>query len=234
MAEFVSGVEAFRQTYGPISSCSGDILRVQYNANYLNLLQSVDPENVTLVVTSKKRSKIAAAKKVVENMPQFSGVPIQPMGVQARSDIAEQPVGVLNGITGCMNRIKDAKHFVPPDKGVYYMAMEHFITEVEVEIPTITEYMVIIFEGDSGSQSIFISDGIMIPVHLVHLLDQDCGGRVVDESGYQKTIGDIIEKYHHINSSTWIEQLTDPPVVESQRILSALQDVITTTSLSST
>lgn len=147
------------------------------------------------------------------------------MGVQARSDIAMQPVGFSNGLLGCTNRIKDAKNFVPPDKGVFYFALEYFVSDMQPDSQTVNEYIIIMIESDTGVTSTFLSDGIILPAHILHLVHEESGGKTVDESGYDKSIGDIIEKHFGINSSNWVEALTEPTLSDSDRILSAFQGV---------
>eukprot|EP01041_Mallomonas_annulata_P006983 gene6983-14197_t len=211
----------FVTNYGVVAICTAESLRADH---CVNLLENYHPqtEDITLIVTSKKRQKITAAKLFFDRFPQFSGITIQPMGVQARSDIAEQPFGLSNGLMGCLNRIKDAKNFVPPNKGIFYFATQQFINEPVDDVGTINEYIVIVVETDDGSQSTFITDGMTLPIDILHLIEKECGAKTVDDTGYDKSIGDILEKYFGMNNSSWYEQVTEPPLSETDRILSTI------------
>ena len=70
--------------HAPLIPASASIDEGLLSSNALSI-PAIDQEEITLVITSKKRPKINIAKSVVERM--CGGLCIQPMGVQARFEI---------------------------------------------------------------------------------------------------------------------------------------------------
>lgn len=78
-----------------------------------------------IIVCSKNQAKNAAVKTVLDEY--FEKYQI--LSLDTNSGVSETPVGDEEGITGCLNRIKDA--LLQNDKADLYVAMEGILTETK-------------------------------------------------------------------------------------------------------
>ena len=79
-------------------------------------------ENNLIIVCSKNIAKNNAVKKVMKQY--FNNFEIE--SLETNSGVSETPVGDEEGITGCLNRIKDA--IKQNNRGNFYIAMEGILT----------------------------------------------------------------------------------------------------------
>ena len=210
---------SYWQTYGPAPIVSG--LSLYGNLNKTLELSSVEETGEFLVVvTSKKRLKIEAAKKFFKKNKRFAKAKLEFVGVGADSNIAPQPLGLKNALRGAKNRIKNARTMYenPNNKPVYFCSIENFFTKPDVYKPR--DHAAVIIETPLGQQFRYVSDGIEVDPEIYdQALDQK--GLAQDGTGALKTVGEVLGELYGLDSSNWQQFVTQAKVSRIDQIVSA-------------
>lgn len=180
--------------------------------------------SITVVVASTNQIKRDAAEQYFSKNVDFNGIKFKFILVKAGSDIAEQPIGINNGIFGAANRIENAKK-IRKQQGakldVYYVAIENFFTNMP-ENGKPTDHAAVIIETPDGKKHIYISDGVEIcrDIYSIVVTPQNF---TTNHSGTKSTIGEYLAYKYRIDKSDWFSFVTDKPYSRQQQILSAFK-----------
>jgi non-canonical (house-cleaning) NTP pyrophosphatase len=181
---------------------------------------------VTVVVASTKELKIKAAEKFFDNNRSFSHKRIEVIGVKADSGIAEQPIGLENGILGATNRIKNAKLLVTNkkqklSKDTYYVAIENFFSQPTSEHNP-TDHAVVVIEAPDGKQYIYLSQGVEVTTEIYeHVVNPE--NMTADGTGAKTTIGEYLASKNKVDAADWFHLFTTKDYNRQQQISSAFK-----------
>lgn len=118
-----------------------------------------------IVVCSKNKAKNAAVenviRKFIENYDIYS--------IDTNSGVSETPIGDEEGITGCLNRIKDAKEKV--NDANLYIAMEGILTKTFNE--TFLCGWTIIYDNDNDEYLYGCSAKVNVPKDIIKNLSKN-------------------------------------------------------------
>lgn len=128
-----------------------------------------------IVVCSKNKSKNEAVKNIMEKF--FDKFEI--ISVETNSGVSETPVGDEEGLTGCFNRIEDAKKQV--DNANLYVAMEGILCNTTRG--TFLCGWTVIYDSESSKYLYGCSSKIRIPDEIIKNLSKD------------QRLSDVVAKY---------------------------------------
>lgn len=132
-------------------------------------------DKIKIVVCSKNKAKNAAVENVVRDFIKEYNI----YSLDTNSNVSETPIGDEEGITGCLNRIEDAKKQMPD--GNLYIAMEGILTETFGE-----KFLcgwTTIYNMDTNEYSYGCSAKIHIPKEIIKNLSKD------------ERLSDVVAKY---------------------------------------
>ena len=131
--------------------------------------------NIKIVVCSKNKAKNAAVENVIKQFISKYDI----YSLDTTSGVSETPIGDEEGITGCINRINDAKTQITDAN--LYIAMEGILTETFGE-----KFLcgwTTIYNNDTNEYSYGCSAKIHIPKHIIENLSKD------------ERLSDVVAKY---------------------------------------
>lgn len=132
-------------------------------------------DKMKIVVCSKNKAKNTAVENVVKQFISNYDIYL----LETNSNVSETPIGDDEGITGCLNRIKDAKKQITDAN--LYIAMEGILTEIFGE-----KFLcgwTTIYNNDANEYSYGSSAKIHIPKHIIENLSKN------------ERLSDIVAKY---------------------------------------
>jgi non-canonical (house-cleaning) NTP pyrophosphatase len=198
-------MNTYQKKYGTSKIISSEIFKKQLNKDLENNNNEITG-NVNVFVTSNKKLKIEATKLIFSKNKRLANSNLFFHGYSCPSDIAEQPLSVINGEKGATNRLKNIK--IPEEfqnsKTPYFIcSIENFFTEPEIEIPT--DHAFVVIQNEKGEVYRYISDGVEI---CREIYDETLKKGVV-ETGSLFTIGDTLSKeFEDLDSSNWHKDVT--------------------------
>lgn len=128
-----------------------------------------------IVVCSKNKAKNMAVENVVKRFIQNYDI----VSLDTNSNVSETPIGDEEGITGCLNRINDARH--QDNTAELYIAMEGILTETLNK--TFLCGWTVIYVKDSDEYLYGCSAKIEVPQKIIKDLSKD------------ERLSDVVAKY---------------------------------------
>lgn len=128
-----------------------------------------------IVVCSKNKAKNLAVENVIKEFIQEYNI----YSLDTISGVSETPIGDEEGITGCMNRIKDAQEKIPDAN--FYIAMEGILTKTFDE--TFLCGWTIIYDKDTKEYLYGCSAKIRVPKDIIKDLSKN------------ERLSDVVAKY---------------------------------------
>ena len=118
-----------------------------------------------IIVCSKNKAKNAAVENVIKDYIENYEI----VSIDTKSGVSETPIGDEEGITGCINRIKDAQTKIAD--GNFYIAMEGILTKTFNE--TFLCGWTIIYDNDANTYLYGCSAKINVPKDIIENLSKD-------------------------------------------------------------
>jgi len=194
-----------------------------------NLEQSSKPpitsfKLATIVHTDTQAAHINAIKKILAKNPKFQNTTVNLISCDCPSEIAKQPLGLNNCMLGNINRINNAiRQFskdYPENYPIYYIAIQEFFTEMQVEVPC--GYILITLKTPENKFLNFVSDGIEVhPEIYENMLELE--GLEEDGTGARITFGQALSAEFELDDTNWQNYVTQQKMNNEMQILSAFQ-----------
>jgi non-canonical (house-cleaning) NTP pyrophosphatase len=188
-------------------------------------LQNLHPNaTILVVITSTKELKINSTKDFFSNDPAFKDAKVSYNGAKVASDVAEQPVGLKNGILGAENRIKNAKalqqqRYINSRLDIYYVSIENFISELP-PVGDPTDHALVVIEDPAGTKYTYLSDGVEISRSIYEIVITP-GNMTADHTGTKTTIGEYLAFMYKVDHTNWFAYVTDSPYNRVEQIATA-------------
>lgn len=196
---------------------------------YPNFKQSDSIKNfstdgkVYIVTTSTSDLKIKSTQQFISTDPAFKDMQITYYNINVQSGIAEQPVGLANGILGASNRIANAKQLQQFDTksktAIYFVAIENFVSNMPATGQP-TDHALIIIEAPDAKQYMYLSDGVEICRDIYEIVITP-GNFTIDKTGTKSTIGEYMEFAYRVSSSDWFGFVTESDFDRQKQIATA-------------
>ena len=135
----------------------------------------MENKEIKIVVCSKNKAKNAAAENVIKQFIKNYRI----YSLDTDSGVSETPIGDEEGITGCINRINDAKKQISDAN--LYISMEGILTKTFDE--TFLCGWSTIYNNDTNEYSYGCSAKIQIPKNIIENLSKD------------ERLSDVVAKY---------------------------------------
>lgn len=135
----------------------------------------MENKRIKIVVCSKNKAKNTAVENVIKQFIEDYNI----YSIDTNSGVSETPIGDEEGITGCINRINDAKKQV--NDANLYIAMEGILTKTFDE--TFLCGWTTIYNKNTGEYSYGCSAKIQIPKKIIENLSKD------------ERLSDVVAKY---------------------------------------
>ena len=135
----------------------------------------MENKEIKIVVCSKNKAKNAAAENVIKQFIKNYKI----YSLDTNSGVSETPIGDEEGITGCINRINDAKKQISDAN--LYISMEGILTKTYDE--TFLCGWSTIYNNDTNEYSYGCSAKIQIPKNIIENLSKD------------ERLSDVVAKY---------------------------------------
>lgn len=133
--------------------------------NYVVESEERMDNTMKIVVCSKNKAKNAAVENVIKEFIESYDI----YSIDTSSGVSETPIGDEEGITGCINRIKDAKTKVSDAN--LYIAMEGILTKTFDE--TFLCGWTVIYDNDTDEYLYGCSAKINVPKEIIKNLSKD-------------------------------------------------------------
>ena len=135
----------------------------------------MENKKIKIVVCSKNKAKNVAAENVIKQFIENYNI----YSIDTNSGVSETPIGDEEGITGCINRINDARKQV--NDANLYIAMEGILTKTFDE--TFLCGWTVIYSKDRNEYSYGCSAKIQIQKSIIENLSKD------------ERLSDVVAKY---------------------------------------
>ena len=135
----------------------------------------MENKKIKIVVCSKNKAKNVAAENVIKQFIENYNI----YSIDTNSGVSETPIGDKEGITGCINRINDARKQV--NDANLYIAMEGILTKTLDE--TFLCGWTLIYNKDRNEYSYGCSAKIQIQKSIIENLSKD------------ERLSDVVAKY---------------------------------------
>lgn len=165
-----------------------------------------------IVVTSTKELKIEVARKIISKICNKS-IPI--IGIKANSDIAEQPIGLANGILGAKNRIANISTNEPD---IIYISIENYI-ESPKDREDAVDFALVRIEYNKTVYN-QISLGVTIPKAIYEAATKN---NHKSPTGFDKTIGQYYADHFGFNPYDWHQSVILPIITRQDQIFSSIR-----------
>ncbi|HXF90963.1 MAG TPA: DUF84 family protein [Candidatus Nitrosotenuis sp.] len=183
-------------------------------------------KDILVIVTSDNPVKVAAAQALFKENSRFSHSKITFIPLKTKSGIAEQPLGIVYGRMGALNRIEDARknpmiaHCLAQPH--YFCSIENFFTSPK-EVDACDHAYIIVASSYLLTYET-VSDGIKIAkeVYQQALKEGD-----MESTGCSRTIGEYLHNKFGLDRKDWFKEVTQtqhtPGLTRHQQIVTTLQ-----------
>jgi non-canonical (house-cleaning) NTP pyrophosphatase len=181
---------------------------------------------INVIIASTSDIKVNATKKFFNNNHEFKNTKINYEPLKSASNIAEQPIGLDNGILGATNRINNAK-MLESEVGErnktpsYYVAVENFFSEMPATGKP-TDHALLIIETPDGKRNVYLSDGVEVCRDIYEIVITPLNF-TLDHTGTKSTIGEYLAFNYRIDPADWFGYVTDQPYNREQQIATAFR-----------
>lgn len=191
-----------------------------------HLTNAASGGKIIVIIASTSDIKVNATRQFFSSDPEFKNASIIYDPVKANSNIAEQPIGLQNGILGATNRINNVKQFQEKYGSssksiIYYVSIENFFSEMPATGDP-TDHALVIIESPDGKQNMYLSDGVQISRDIYEIVVNP-GNFTADNTGTRSTIGEYLAFTYRINSADWFAFVTNKPYDRAEQIASAFE-----------